>query len=230
MSSIKKILVDLDPTRESQPALDRGIYLAKELNATLTLFLVTYNRGLVSNLFFNSEQLEAAKKGYLNSQKKWIDSYLSDAVNQGVKVDVDVVWAKPIYEAINAKAESGNYDLVIKSTHNHPTINKIFFTPNDWQLLKTCKTPLILAKENGANSYQNIMAAIDPSNRHEHSEKLDPKILVTAMYSTLRLMLFIAMIQLHFKCGPISVSEWELVWDPLILVWDKKTTISTLNS
>ncbi len=180
MSSIKKILVDLDPTREQQPALHRAIYLAKEFDATLTLFLVTYNRGLVSNLFFDSEQLEAAKKGYVNSQKKWVDSFLNEAVNQGVKVDVDVVWAKPIYEAINAKAESGNYDLVIKSTHSHPTINKIFFTPNDWQLLKTCKKPLILAKENGVSSYQNIMAAIDPSNRHEHSEQLDPLILTTA--------------------------------------------------
>lgn len=180
MSKIRKILVDLDPTRELQPALDRAIYLAKEFDAALTLFLVAYNRGLISNLFFNSEQLEAAKQGYLNSQKKWVDSYLSDAVNQGVKVDVDVVWAKPIYEAINKKAESGNYDLVIKSTHNHPTINKIFFSPNDWQLLKTCKKPLILAKENGVNSYQNIMAAIDPSNRHEHSEELDPRILTTA--------------------------------------------------
>lgn len=180
MSSIKKILVDLDPTREQQPALHRAIYLAKEFDATLTLFLVTYNRGLVSNLFFDSEQLEAAKKGYVNSQKKWVDSFLNEAVNQGVKMDVDVVWAKPIYEAINAKAESGNYDLVIKSTHSHPTINKIFFTPNDWQLLKTCKKPLILAKENGVSSYQNIMAAIDPSNRHEHSEQLDPLILTTA--------------------------------------------------
>ncbi len=179
MNAIRKILVDLDPTKEEQPALNRAVYLAKQFNASLTLFLVTYNRGLVSNLFFDSEQLEAAKRGYINSQKKWVNSYLSEAVAQGVKVDIDIVWAKPIYEAINAKAESGNYDLVIKSTHSHPSINKIFFTPNDWQLLKSCKKPLILAKQNDVTDYKNIMAAIDPSNRHEHSEELDPKILET---------------------------------------------------
>jgi universal stress protein E len=182
MTSIKKILVDLDPNREKQPALTRAIYLAKEFDATLTLFLVVYNRGLISNLFFDSEQLESAKKGYINSQKKWVDSYLNEVVDQGVKVDIDIVWAKPVYEAINKKADAGNYDLVIKSTHSHPAINKIFFTPNDWQLIKTSNTPIVLTKEGSSKSYKNILAAIDPSNQHNHSEELDPKILSSAKF------------------------------------------------
>lgn len=180
MTSIKKILVDLDPTKEEQPALNRGIFMAKKLGASITLFLATYNRGLVSNLFFNSEELEAAKKGFLKTQAKWVNEYLKQVKDAKLEVDIDIVWAKPIYEAINKKAEEGNYDLVIKSTHNHPTINKIFFTPNDWQLLKTCTKPLILAKTKASNDYSNIMAAIDPSNRHEHSETLDPLILTAA--------------------------------------------------
>ncbi len=177
MTSIKKILVDLDPTREEQPALDRGIYLAKQYGASVTLFLAAYNRSLVSNIFFDSEQLDAAKQGYLNSKKRWMETYLESAIQEDVEADIDIVWAKPVYEAINKKAE--DYDLIIKSTHHHPTINKIFFTPNDWQLLKTCTKPLILAKSESRNRYTNIMAAIDPSNRHHHAKELDPNILRT---------------------------------------------------
>lgn len=180
MTSIKKILVDLDPTKEAQPALQRGIYLAKQYGASITLFMVVYNRGLVSNLFFNSEQLEAAKKGFINSQRRWAETYITEAIEADVQADIDIVWAKPIYEAINKKAEEDNYDLVIKSTHNHPTINRIFFTPNDWQLLKTCRKPLIMAKSSDTNQYSNVMAAIDPSNRHSHSVELDPTILRNA--------------------------------------------------
>ena len=99
MTSFNKILVDLDPTKEEQPALERGLYLAKQYGASLTLFLVTYNRGLVSNLFFDSEQLEAAKRGYLNSKRKWVQTYLSTAHEQGVEADIDLVWAKPIYSS-----------------------------------------------------------------------------------------------------------------------------------
>jgi len=186
MTSIKKILVDLDPSTEEQPALQRAIYLAKQYDATLTLFLVAYNRGLVSNLFFDTEQLDAAKQGYMNSKKRWVETYLKSAIDEDVQADYDIVWAKPIYEAVNKKAEEGGYDLVIKSTHQHSQINKIFFTPNDWQLLKTCPKPIILAKAKGLQSpdqakpYTNVMAAIDPSNRHRHSLELDPKILHTA--------------------------------------------------
>jgi len=186
MASVKKILVDLDPTKEEQPALQRAIYLAKQYDASITLFLVVYNRGLVSNLFFDSERLESAKQGFMNTKKRWVDTYLKSATDEGVQADCDIVWAKPIYEAINKKAEEDSYDLVIKSTHHHSQINKIFFTPNDWQLLKTCPKPIILAKAKGLDSpehakpYDNIMAAIDPSNRHDHSLELDPKILHTA--------------------------------------------------
>jgi len=179
MTAIKKILVDLDPTKEEQPALKRGIYLAQKYRAKLTLFLVAYNRGLVSNLFFDSEQLEAAKQGFMNSQRRWLQTYQQSATDADVESEIDIVWAKPIYEAINLKAEQGNYDLVIKSTHRHPTINRIFFTPNDWQLLKTCTKPLILAKNKTGDRYTNVMAAIDPSHRHDHSADLDPKILRT---------------------------------------------------
>jgi universal stress protein E len=177
MTAIKKILIDLDPTKEKQPALERGIYLAKKYEASLTLFLVVYNRGLVASLFFDSEQLEAAKTGFVNSQKAWLESYYSAARDQGVDCDMKIVWAKPVYEAINKQANDGNYDLVIKSTHKHPTMEKILFTPNDWQLLKTSKVPIILTKSGANPVYANIMAAIDPSNRHDHSEQLDPKIL-----------------------------------------------------
>ncbi len=181
MTLIKKILVVLDPTRDEQPALQKGIYLAKQYDAKITLFLVAYNRGLVSNLFFDSEQLVAAKQGYINTHKRWMETYLQTAKKAGVDADIDIVWGKPIYEVIDTKADVGDYDLVIKSTHKHPTINRIFFTPNDWQLLKSCSKPIILAKADTNDRYENVMAAIDPSNRHEHSEDLDPKILRTAL-------------------------------------------------
>jgi len=180
MTSIKKILVDIDPTKDAQPALTRGIYLAKQYEASLTLFLVVYNRRLLASRFLNPEQLKAAKKGYINTQRKWVEQQAKLASDAGVEVDYDIVWGKPIYESINQKTDAGNYDLVIKSTHGHPMLNKIFFTPNDWQLLKTSKKPIILAKSRKDGKYTNIMAAIDPSNRSEHSESLDPKILHTA--------------------------------------------------
>lgn len=181
MHSITNILVCLDPVRDKQPALNKAIYLAKAYGSNIELFLVVYNRGLVSNLFFNSDELDAAQKGFINTQKRWVESYLASVVEAGIKCSIDVVWHKPLYEAIIQKVNSSQADLVIKSTHHHPTINKIFFTPNDWQLLKSCPVPLILAKEETSSEYKNILTAIDPAHTHDKSEDLDPIIVSSGL-------------------------------------------------
>ncbi len=177
MQAIKRILVDLDPTKDQQPALSRAIYLAKCYQSSITLFVVAYNRGIVSNLFFNPMQLEQAKEAYLKTQYRWLESYLTSAMKEGIDADAKVAWGKPIYEVINQQAQQGDYDLIIKSTHHHPLVNKLLFTPNDWQLLKTAQVPIIMAKESQQNQYQNIMAAIDSNTSHEYSAKLNQSIL-----------------------------------------------------
>ncbi len=181
MQSINKILVCLDPVQDKQPALEKAIYLAKAYNADIELFLVVYNRGLISNLFFNSDELDAAKQGYVNTQKRWVDSYLSSVTDAGLQCRIDVVWHKPLYEAIIKKAVETQADLVIKSTHHHPTINKVFFTPNDWQLLKSCPVPLLLAKASTQSEYKNVLSAIDPTHAHDKPEALDPLNIQSAM-------------------------------------------------
>ncbi|MCW8877369.1 MAG: universal stress protein [Kangiellaceae bacterium] len=180
MQSINNILVCLDPDRDEQPALQKAIFLAQKYQASIELLLVVYNRGLVGNLFFNSEQFEAAKNGYINSQKRWIDSYVEEVTHAGLKCSYDVLWHKPLYEAILNKAEISDCDLVMKSTHEHPTINKVFFTPNDWQLLKSCKKPLILAKTDTKKEYTKVLAAVDPTHSHDKPESLDPLIIRSA--------------------------------------------------
>jgi universal stress protein E len=181
MQSINKILVCLDPTQDKQPSLQKAIYLAKAYSASIELFLVVYSRGLIGNHLFNSEELEAAKIGFVNTQKRWVDSYLSSVTKAGLACSIDVVWHKPLYEAIINKAKACGADLVIKSTHHHPTINKVFFTPNDWQLLKSCPVPLLLAKADTKPEYKNVMSAIDPSHSHDKPAGLDPLIIESAL-------------------------------------------------
>ena len=177
--NIKHILVDMDPTNDQQPALTRAISIAKRFNATIELFLVVYNSSLMVQWFYDEEQLEKVKQEYLKSKQRWLDTFVSQVVDAKVPVTADVQWHKPIYEGIIQKVKQSNIDLVIKSTHRHPAINKIFFSPNDWQLLKTCPVPLLLAKQDSSKDFANVMAAIDPCQSHGKPEGLDKIILDT---------------------------------------------------
>jgi len=178
---INHILVDMDPTRDEQPALTKAIMLAQKFDASIELFLVEHQSALVINSFLDNDHLQKAIQGYLKSKQRWLDTYISEVVDAKIAVSTDVCWHKPIYEGIIQKAKRCKADLVIKSTHHHPTIHKVFFTPNDWQLLKSCPVPILLAKSDTASEYQHIMTAVDPSQSHGKAEDMDKIILDTGI-------------------------------------------------
>jgi len=177
---INNILVDMDPTKEEQPALNRAVELAKLHDASIELFLADYHRELAANWLWNETQMEKVKKAFLKTKRRWLETYVSAVVKEGLSVSVDVRWHKPLYEGIIIKAKESKADIVIKSTHRHPLVNKVFFTPNDWQLLKRCPVPVLFAKERTHTNYRQIMAAVDPSRVHDKPETLDKSILNAA--------------------------------------------------
>ncbi len=208
MLTINHILVDLDPTQDLQPALNRAIEIAKQCDASIELFLAVHNSSIVSNWFINEKQLEHAKEGYIQSKRRWLQTYLDEVLAQGIKATMDVVWHKPFYRAILQKIESSSVELVVKSTHTHPGINKIFFTPSDWQLLKACPIPLLLVKQKQDNKrpYKNIMACVDPIHTEGKYQDLNQAILETM--SELESQMKLKTHALHCS-EPMGIEIWQ---------------------
>lgn len=184
MQTISHILVDIDPTKDHQPALYRGIELAKKHKAKLELFISYYNSTIIAACLLDDEKLERAKKAKINNQLDKLEKYKLEAEEAGVSVLVDAVWHHPTYEGIIQKAIAAKADIVLKSTHKHRMIAKVFFTPDDWQLLKACEQPLWLAKNRPASTVKKILVAIDPTNSSGKPEGLDKKLLETALAFT----------------------------------------------
>lgn len=214
MKAIKHILVVMDPMCEQQPALERAIGLAKQTSAAIELFLVAYNRQLVNHWTFNKEQLALLQKEYIASQLRWLETYVNDVVKQGLTVTIDIKWQKNIVTAVLDKATQVSTDIVIKSTHQHPTLNKLFFTPTDWRLLQYCHVPLLLAKSSSDDddtshentSYKVIMAAVDPVKSHNKPANLDNAIIDA---STGLAALFEATIHVSHCYQPVGIEMWQ---------------------
>ena len=215
MRAIKHILVVMDPLCAQQPALLRAISIAKQTSANIELFLVAYNRQLVNHWIFDTEQLALWQKEYVASQLRWLETYVSDVVKQGITVNIDIKWHKNIVTAVLDKATQVGADIVIKSTHQHPTLNKLFFTPTDWRLLKFCHVPLLLAKSSNdvnsnvidpASSYKVIMAAVDPTKANDKPANLDNAIVdASAGISAL----FEASIHVSHCYQPVGIELWQ---------------------
>lgn len=181
MKTINHILVVMDPASDHQPALVQAIKIAKKLSATIELFVVAYSSDFVSHWNFNKEQLAGLQKEYVSSKLRWLETYLTEVEMQGIHTKLDVIWHPDFSSAVVAKVASNNVSLVIKSTKQHSTIKKIFFTPSDWQLLEHCPVPLLLTKSLSDASYDRVMAAVDPDKDHDKPEGLDAKILSAAI-------------------------------------------------
>ncbi len=215
MRAIKHILVVMDPMCEQQPALARAISVAKQTSATIELFLVAYNRQLVNHWTFDAEQLAVLQKEYLASQLRWLETYVNDVVGQGLTVKIDIQWHKNIVKAVLDKAALVSADIVIKSTHQHPTLSKLFFTPTDWRLLQYCQVPLLLAKSpNNANNsiayqvppYKVIMAAVDPAKSNDKPANLDNTIIDASVGLA---ALFQADIHVSHCFQPVGLELWQ---------------------
>lgn len=175
------ILVVMDANAEYQASLVQALKIAKKTSVDVELFVVAYSSDFVNPLGFNQEQLENGKTEYLATKKRWVETYATEVKSLGIKVSVDVVWHSDISSAILEKVAGTNISLVIKTAKQDSLINKIFFTPSDWQLLEHCLVPVLLTKNAQSTPYQQIMSAINPSVNQGDSTLIDAEILQASL-------------------------------------------------
>ncbi|WP_281557547.1 universal stress protein [Thalassomonas sp. RHCl1] len=178
---INHILVIIDPTIEQQPALLKAIPLAKKCNAAIELFLVVHHSALAPNWLNREHPQEHVIAEYLKTKQRWLDRYLALGLEENIAITSEVRWHKPLHGEILKKITESHTDLVVVSTHQHSAIEQLNFSANDWQFLKACPVPLLLAKVNNQADYQNIMAAVDLKKSPGGCRELDRHILDTCV-------------------------------------------------
>ncbi|KGJ86506.1 universal stress protein [Colwellia psychrerythraea] len=206
MKFIKSILVVMDDNSDRQTALIQAINIAEKTSATIELFLVVYKNEFVSHWNFNQEQLDALQKEYIASKLRWLETYLPEVKALDIVVHFDVVWHADVSCAVLTKAAKVNASMVVKSTQKSSMINKMFFTPCDWQLLEHCPVPLLLTKNRDDDSYHKVMTAVDPEKTHNKVEKLDVNILQAGLVMA---ELFDAQVHVCHCYQPIGIELWQ---------------------
>jgi universal stress protein E len=187
MQTIKKILVDIDPDKQQQPALDKALHFAKQQPITIKLLSCLYYPSVVASNLLTPKQLEKTQAEILKKQQGKLDALMTQHSQSNVTFETEVMWHSPIYQGILKVVGNFKPDLVIKATHQHKVIARRMFTPTDWYLLKACPVPILLVKSHEWTQNTSIVAAIDPEHNLSKESKLDKNILKTGftMSSTL---------------------------------------------
>ncbi|WP_022940500.1 universal stress protein UspE [Psychromonas hadalis] len=173
MLKYQNILVFIDPTQESQPALARATEIAKkQQGSTITLFLCCYDLSYEMTSLSSSDERQAMQRIVIKENQAWLDALAVPYQEQGVTINSRVIWHNRPFQAAIIEVLKNNHDLVVKATHPHSKLSAIFFTPTDWNLLRKCPVPLLLVKHHNWPENGNILCAIDCKSMQDEEHHL----------------------------------------------------------
>ena len=180
MQKISKIMCVIDLDVEAQPAMERGAWLAKKLDAELELLICYYNEYLSDGRLSNYPSLENAQEEILDGLKRRLESLAEPLRKSGLVVNTTATWDHPLFEGIVRHAIACDANIVFKDTHHHSVVSRALLTNTDWNLIRTCPVLLWLVKPQDIPEVPVIVAAIDPLHEHDKPAALDDEILVVS--------------------------------------------------
>lgn len=180
MSPKDSVLVVVDPTAETHPAIERGMAVAKACKLAVELFICGYSPQLVSGQLLNAERLERAKRGYLDEQRELLDELAAPWRADGFDVTTGASWDHPLHEGIVRQVLRSDPRLVVKDTHYHSRLRRALFTNTDWHLIRDCPAPLWLVKPETRFEKPVLLAAVDPMHDNDKPANLDARLLSEA--------------------------------------------------
>ncbi|MEO0996524.1 MAG: universal stress protein [Pseudomonadota bacterium] len=183
MNEIRRILAVIDPTEKEQPALDKALNLARQMQAAVTVLLsaarpqaMVVDGGLAVTFEQYRGDLKIAYEARLNE----IVTALRHG-NDDVSIDNRFAWHDRLYRGILEQAEETGADLIIKDTHYHSAIARALYTNTDWNLIRHSRVPLWLAKRDvDVAAPGRVVACVDPLQASERPRALDDEIIETA--------------------------------------------------
>ncbi|MFT4861160.1 MAG: universal stress protein E [Pseudohongiellaceae bacterium] len=183
MTKLSSILVVVDPTVERDFVVERAVAIAKLTNVKVTLF-INHANTLAKNSYvyegIDGKFFETQQRLFEQHYRETLRSVSAQMTDAGIETTTEFNDSHNLAEAIIEKAKSGDYDLVMKSTHHHGAIDRLLVTNTDWRLIRKCQIPLLMVKPYTWKPNGAIVTAVDPMHVKAEQSALDKRLLETA--------------------------------------------------
>ncbi|MBP2700299.1 universal stress protein UspE [Photobacterium lucens] len=177
MQKYKNILVVADPEKAEQPAISRAVHIAKMTkDVKIIVFLAIYDFSYEMTSMLSSDERDAMRRGVVMQREEWLKEIITPYIDQGIDIEIKVVWHNRPYEAIIADVYSQDIDLLVKATHEHDRLGAVIFTPTDWHLLRKCPIPVLLVKGNNWPERGKVLGCVNISTDDDTHDGLNDKI------------------------------------------------------
>lgn len=171
---MNQILVIADFEDDKTIAIKQALNMAGAYNAKLHIVYFCYEslRGVEGDR-------EAIKAQWLAKQQATAQAQLEALAISGVEYSVEVIWEKHIAPWVEQYVNLHHPALVVKTGHRS---ERFFYTPTDWQLLRSCDAPLSIVAEDKWRKTANILAAVDLQTASKEKQLLNEQVLTHAKH------------------------------------------------
>jgi universal stress protein E len=175
MSSIKSILVIVDPTAKAHPAIEKAAQIATRFDARVELFACETKESRAMRV---AAHVASGRQTDFNTDLRSVLGELAQPLkDRHIDVCVEATSGDPLHVQLLARIQRTCADLVVKDTHHHSLTRRTFITHTDWHLIRGCPVPLLLTKEKPWAVAPLILAAVDPGHVNDKPAALDRRIL-----------------------------------------------------
>jgi len=169
MITIKNIFAVIDPTKETQRALDRAVHIANITRATIHAYVCVY-----SNL--EADDPDDLRRTEMSRYSYWLDKILEPLKAQGLDVKAQIDWNEDWRKAIAVSAKAVDSDLIIKPSRTHSASERVLMHSSDLALFKTAQCPVLLIKSEEGIRTHNVLMAIDAKREDSKYNEIRDKI------------------------------------------------------
>lgn len=157
-----KILAVIEVDSAQQKSLSRALEIARMNQASITAFLCIYDFSYEMTTMLSMDERENMRQAVVDDRTDWLKNLVAKTLGREfIDVNVKIVWHNRPYESIIREVLENGYDLIVKGTQQHDTLESVIFTPTDWHIMRKAPVPVLLVKEHDWPKGGKIIAAIN---------------------------------------------------------------------
>lgn len=176
LSSIMVVITD--PTRREQLALAKAAAVAKRSGASVLLLNVFMVPQTTPDSRHDTERqiIGAAKRERL----AYLQRLAAPLQKNGIRCTCVVQWNYPIHAAIVRQVLEHRSDVVMAESHRHGAIARWLLTNTDWELIRSCPSPVWFVRGAKLKARPHLLVAVDPRHTHAKPARLDARLMQSA--------------------------------------------------
>lgn len=161
MPRFQNILAVIQSNGQAQSVIGKAIALsdAKVTKSTRIHAVRIIYEGLAELSVKDIDKSSELKNFILTSEKNELQKILAEVSPLGLEIESSVIWNRRFSEGVCHAAEAVGADLIVKATEDGD--RGLIRTPDDWNILRESKTPVLLARPADWHYKPTILVAID---------------------------------------------------------------------